>query len=210
MHKHMWRQASIRLIPYAALFVGGAVINAAYGNVRRGTIDHKLVALVGVVVFVTFAVAFLHLLTSVIHGLIASHRLGAGRAAAIQFILRTFGYIAILLTTLELVGIPVGRILLGSAVLGIILGVAAQQALANFFASFVLILSHPFVVGETISLSSGALGGQYIGTVIDIGLTHTRIKDEKGNVVFLPNATLLAGAAIMAQKQDSPPKTSQQ
>jgi small-conductance mechanosensitive channel len=204
MHKHVWPQANIRLIPCGIVFIGGAVLSSSYGNVRRGNIEHRFIALIGVAVFVVFAIAFLHILTSVIHGLMASHRLGTGRAAAIQFILRTFGYITILLATLELVGIPVGRILLGSAVLGIILGVAAQQALANFFASLVLILSHPFTVGENVTLNSGALGGKYVGKVIDIGLTHTKLQDEDGIISFLPNATLLSGAAIMPQQKISP------
>ena len=201
MRKHLWPQANIRLVPCAALFIAGAVVSSVYGNVRKGDIDHRLLAFTGVVAFVIFAIAFLHILTHVIRELMASHRLGTGRAAAIQFILRTFGYIAIFLATLELVGIPVGRILLGSAVLGIILGVAAQQALANFFASLVLILSHPFTVGESVTLNSGALGGKYIGTVIDIGLTHTKLEDKDGIISLLPNATLLSGAAIMPQQK---------
>jgi small-conductance mechanosensitive channel len=204
MHKHVWLHANIKLVPCIILFTVGVVISYAYGNVRNGNVDHKLMAAIGVIIFVVFATAFLHILTRVLHGLLASHRLGSGRAAAIRFILRTFGYIAILLATLQLIGIPVGRILLGSAVLGIILGVAAQQALANFFASFVLILSHPFTVGEQITLNSGALGGQYDGTVIDIGLTHTRLEEKDGNVIFLPNATILSGAAIRGRKHSAP------
>jgi small-conductance mechanosensitive channel len=205
--KHVWPEANIRLIPSAILFVTGAVISTEYGNVRHGNVDHKFIALFGVLVFVFFATTFLHVLTKAIHGLISFHHLGAGRAGAIQFILRTFGYIAILLTALQLVGIPVGRILLGSAVLGIILGVAAQQALANFFASFVLILSHPFTVGEEVTLNSGALGGKLTGTVVEIGLTHTHLQESNGSVIFLPNATLLSGAAITPHRHKTAPKT---
>ena len=204
MQKHVWRQASIRLIPCAVLFIVGAAISSAYGNVRSGNIDHKLVASVGILVFVVFAIAFIHVLTNSIYRLISAHHLGAGRAAAIQFILSIFGYVAILLTTLGLLRIPVGRLLIGGAALGIILGVAAQQALANFFASIILIVAHPFTVGEHITIKSGALGGEYVGKVVDIGLTHTHLKEKNGNVVSLPNATLLSSATIMTQRQNKP------
>jgi small-conductance mechanosensitive channel len=196
MNKHVWRRTNAILIPCAVLFVGGTIISSEYGNVRSGSFGHKLIALFGVVLFIVFATAFLQALTHAIHSVIVSKRLGIGRAAALQFILRLFGYLTILITTLDHLGVPVGRILLGSAVVGIILGVAAQQALANFFASIVLIISHPFTVGENITLISGALGGKHTGTVIDIGLTHTHIKEKNGTVVALPNSTLLVGAAI--------------
>jgi small conductance mechanosensitive channel len=206
MNSKIWRRANLILLPCAALFIGGVITSSKYGNFRHGGFDHKIVALIGVALGIVFSITFLHVFTSALHRTIIFHRLGVGRAAALQFIIRTFGYLAILLTAMDHVGIPVGRILLGSAVLGIILGVAAQQALGNFFASIVLIVAHPFTVGEHITLVSGALGGKYVGKVLDIGLTHTRLEESDGDVVFLPNATLLSSAAITTRryKADQP------
>jgi small-conductance mechanosensitive channel len=203
MKKHVWRQAIIVLIPCAVLFVGGIVLSAVYGSVRQGSIEHRAVSFMGAVLFTVFAIAFLHILTSAISKVIISHRLGIGRAASLKFIMRTFGYLAILITALDRLGIPVGRVLLGSAVLGIILGVAAQQALANFFASIVLIIAHPFTVGEQITLVSGALGGKYTGEITDISLTHTHLKEANGTSVALPNSTLLIGAAIKVHRKST-------
>jgi small-conductance mechanosensitive channel len=179
--------------------VFGAVLSTVYGNVHHGNFNRHIVSLLGVIVFVIFATAFLHVLTRTIHRHIALHKLGTARAASIQFLLRMFGYVAILLISLELLGISVEKLLFGGAVLGIILGVAAQQALANLFASIVLVISHPFAVGDVVTLTSGALGGKYEGTIIDIGLTHSRLAQDDGNIILLPNATVLAGAAIMPQ-----------
>jgi small conductance mechanosensitive channel len=207
MNNKIWRRANLILVPCAVLFIGGAVTSSVYGNVRQGGFDHKLVALSGVTLFIIFAVTFLHVFTNALHRTIIFNRLGVGRAAALQFVIRIFGYLTILLTAMDHVGIPVGRILLGSAVLGIILGVAAQQALGNFFASIVLIVAHPFTVGEHITFVSGALGGKYVGKVLDIGLTHTRLEENDGDVVFLPNATLLSTTAITTRRHKATPKT---
>lgn len=201
MANRVWREANTRLIPCVALAVIGAVLSAENGNVRYRDYSHKLIALFGVFLFVAFATTALHILTAAIHKLAVTHRLGSGRPAALQFGLRVFGYVVIVMATLELIGISIERLLLGSAVLGIILGVAAQQALANFFASVVLIISHPFEVGDRVLLNSGALGGKYTGTIVDIGLTHTRMQLDDESVIFLPNATLLSGAAITPKKQ---------
>jgi small-conductance mechanosensitive channel len=201
MHKNLWLQASIRLIPCVSLFVGGIIINTHYGDILSHTFDKQLISILGMLIFAIFAILSLHVTTRLIKELISTKRLGVGQAASIQFLMHLVGYIAILLIALDLLDIPVGRLLLGGAVLGIILGVAAQQALANFFASIVLIISHPFAVGDHIVIHSGALGGKYAGSVEDIGLTHTILKEKNGNTVYLPNATLLSGAAISDQTE---------
>jgi small-conductance mechanosensitive channel len=92
---------------------------------------------------------------------------------------------------------------LGSAVTGIILGVAAQQALANFFASIILLFARPFKIGQRAILKAGAFG-EYTGVIIDMGLTHTRLELDDGNVVLLPNATILSSTAIMPLKAEQP------
>jgi small-conductance mechanosensitive channel len=205
MQKHPWKYANVRLVPCLVFATVGWIIASIDGNLRTGRFDHRIAAAIGIIIFLLFASGFLHVITKIVFMLLTTHHLSVGRAAAIKFILRLIGYISIFLMTLDLLGISVARLLLGGAVVGIILGVAAQQALANFFASIVLIFSHPFYVGEDIVLFSGALGGKYTGRVIDLGLTHTRIKDEDGNIIYMPNATLLSGAAIMSRKRH--PKT---
>lgn len=197
MPHQVWREANSRLIPSAVFVVLGLLLSTVGGNVRHGSFDRRFLAFIGIVLFVVAAIASLNVVTKAVHRLISTHRLAAGRAGATKLLLRAVGYGTILVITLDLLGVPVGRLLLGGAALGIILGVAAQQALANFFASVVIIVSHPFMVGQEITLRSGALGGEYVGTILDIGLTHTRIKIKDGTVVSLPNAAVLSGAAIL-------------
>lgn len=201
MSRRLWRQANLRLVPSALICIGGATVNNLYGGVRSDNTGHKLIAVAGVVVFIGGAVTFLNVFTGAIRRLMTAHYLGTSRAAVIQFVLRTIGYIVIVLATLDLLGISTEKLLVGGAAVSIILGVAAQQALANFFASIVLVVAHPFVVGDEITLNSGALGGAYDGKIIDIGLTHTKLLDSQDNVVLLPNATILSGAAIRSRKR---------
>jgi small-conductance mechanosensitive channel len=204
----MWRQANIRLFPSGVLFLAGIVLASVHGGIRHGDFNHRVFALVGVLTFVAFSTVFLRILTDTIYRVISRHHLSAGRAAAVQFVLRITGFTAIFLMTLDLLGVPVGKLLLGGAALGIILGVAAQQALANLFASFVLIVAHPFYVGESISINSGGLGGKYTGVIKDIGLTHTKLMDKKGDTFLFPNAALLSGATISIVKTPPEPKKS--
>ena len=61
---------------------------------------------------------------------------------------------------LSMLSIPIGRLLLGGAIAGVVLGVAAQQSLGNVFAGLVLLMARPFAVGNRIRIRSGALGGE--------------------------------------------------
>jgi hypothetical protein len=87
-------------------------------------------------------------------------------------------------------------------VLGVIVGIAAQQSLANLFAGLVLMFAHPFRVGSHVRFRAGALGGQMEGFVSDVGLTYVRLETDDGPAL-LPNAQALA-AAIMTVPEHGP------
>lgn len=207
MLKNLWKQ-DYKLIPSALLLLAGAVTGDHYGKIAHPGVNQRIISWCGDAVFLIFAVIFLNIVTASLRNAIAARRMGVGRAASLQFALRVVGYAVIVLITLNLLNISVGKVLLGGAVLGIIVGVAAQQALGNFFASIVLIASRPFTVGQHISLTSGALGGQFNGVIKDVGLVYTKLLEDNGNTVLLPNATILSGASIRLLKPQEQPKES--
>jgi small-conductance mechanosensitive channel len=120
-------------------------------------------------------------------------RFGDARGAPLGLVLSIVGYSIVVLTLLELIGVDVSALLLGGAITGVVVGIAAQQTLANLFAGIVLIIVRPFVVGDHIVLRSGPLGGEYEGRVTDIGLYYVDVMTQAGPVK-LPNAGVLAGA----------------
>jgi small-conductance mechanosensitive channel len=125
---------------------------------------------------------------------LAAPRLGLGHASVIRWVLTVAGYILIGFTVLSLVYVKVGSLLLGGAVTGIVVGIAAQQALGNLFAGVVLLLSHPFTVGDHIRLRAGGLAGEIHGRVTGMGLTYVSLLTEEGQL-SVPNALVLAAAA---------------
>lgn len=180
----------------AVLALAAAVLATTYGDLHGPETDRRVLATAGAAVFVTSAlVVALHSATNALAKM-WPRRLGASRAAAVRVTARIIGYALILVTTLGLLAVPIGQLLLGGALTGIIIGVAAQQSLANFFAGIMLMLSRPFTVGDHIQLHSGGLGGSYTGTVTDMGLTFVRINGESGPVL-LPNAAVLTSAVTL-------------
>jgi small-conductance mechanosensitive channel len=132
------------------------------------------------------------------------HRAGAAAASAIRLTTSIVGYLFVLLGILQLLNIDLSNLLLGGAVTGIVIGIAAQQALGNFFAGLVLIFARPYVPGQRIVVNSGALGGPFEGIVTSAGLVYTTIQTATGPI-NLPNSGLLSSAIGPAPEPPTEP-----
>ena len=131
-------------------------------------------------------------------------RLGSAHAAVIRYALLLVGIILVVVITLQLLGVPVGQLVVGTAVTSVLLGIAAQQSLSNIFAGMVLLLSRPFRVGDPIRLRAGALGGQLEGMVTEIGITYIRL-DTGETIMSVPNSQVLAAAVGPIPRQPAEP-----
>lgn len=116
---------------------------------------------------------------------------GDARAVTLAKILSMAGFTIVILWSLSAVGIGIEALLLGGALTGVVLGIAAQQTLGNVFAGLVLLVVRPFMVGEETVLKSSI--GEYKGRVGNIGLFYVTLETEKGRV-DVPNALALASA----------------
>lgn len=172
--------------------VAAIVVGTSYGSLHARGLHGVVIAVVMAATFIAFAVTTVRHLA---HDLdvVLGQRLGAARASALGLLAAVTGYSLTALVTLGMLAIPLQHLLLGGAITGVILGIAAQQSLGNLAAGLVLLLGRPFAVGECITIHSGALGGPHTGVVLGTGLTYVRVSTDAG-VLQLPNAGLLAAA----------------
>ena len=198
-----------RSIIAAVLAIAGAVVAEISGAKTKGwshlfesdNQTQSLLVVVGSAAFLVFGlIAALGISAQVRSGL--QPVVGQAHAGVIRYVLVLIGFFTILTTTLLIGRIPVGQLLVGGAITGVLLGIAAQQSLANLFAGLVLLFARPFRVGDRVRFRSGALSGQIEGTVTDISLTYVRLDTEEGRVL-LPNAQALAAAVLLVP--DPPP-----
>jgi small-conductance mechanosensitive channel len=132
-----------------ALIVGSSVVpHHAHSLGERALLDvPALVFLVLVVLCARSAAGELDAL--------ARWRGGQTAGSAMRMLVTGFGYAIALVGMLSMLSIPVGRLLLGGAIAGVVVGIAAQQSLGNVFAGLVLLLARPFAVGNRIRVRSG-------------------------------------------------------
>ena len=88
-------------------------------------------------------------------------------------------------------GIDVGALLLTGGVVGVAIGFAAKDTLANLFGGIFILADAPYQVGDFIVLGSGERG-----EVTQIGLRSTRILTRDDVEVTVPNA-LIANDTIV-------------
>ena len=161
---------------------------SAPGHADRRT----LLKYCGAVAFFLFGVAAAFGLSGQVRNLVQPH-IGAAHAGVVRYALALAGIFTVLVVALNVSSLPVGQLVLGGAVTGVLLGIAAQQSLANLFAGMVLLFARPFRVGDRVRFRAGALGGSLEGTVTDISITYVRLETADG-VVFVPNSQALAAA----------------
>jgi small conductance mechanosensitive channel len=77
-----------------------------------------------------------------------------------------------------------GSILASSAILALVIGLAAQTTLSNFVAGILIAFAQPLRLGDSVSVGGAS------GTVEEIGLTYSVIRAGDGARYFVPNAKL--------------------
>ncbi len=77
-------------------------------------------------------------------------------------------------------------LLAGSGFVAVAVGIAAQSSLGNIFSGISIGISRPFVIGEIIEI----VGQNITGTVVEIGLRHTTIKDFNSKYILVPNSVI--------------------
>jgi small-conductance mechanosensitive channel len=78
-------------------------------------------------------------------------------------------------------------VLASTAVIGLIIGFAAQHTIANMVAGIQIAVSQPFRIGDTIDFEERS------GRVTDITLSYTYVDPGDGSSVVIPNQLLVEG-----------------
>lgn len=197
-HRRWWRPELRRSIGTGALAAAVLSIGSTLGGVHAPELSTKLTVIGFAVAFVVLGVIATRAIASQVAAAATRARLGTAAAATLLF--QLVGYLVVTLGVLGLLTIPLQQLLIGGALTGVVLGIAAQQSLANLFAGLVLLGTRPLVGRGRIRVHSGALGGPLDGHVVEMGLMYTLL-DMDGETVHIPNSALL-GAAISTLPDD--------
>jgi small-conductance mechanosensitive channel len=82
-------------------------------------------------------------------------------------------------------------VLASTAVLGIIIGFAGRQVIANLVSGVLIAFTQPIRIGDLVSI-----GDEVHGRVVDIALTFTRIDAWDGGLIVVPNEKVATDVVV--------------
>jgi MscS family membrane protein len=112
-------------------------------------------------------------------------------------LLKATAIILAIIIALDNFGFDVFTLLAGLGIGGLAFAFAAQKTISNAFGGLTILLSRPFVLGDTIDYSGT------VGTVEEISIMHTRIRNLEKRLVTVPNSDI---AESMITNISSAPK----
>ena len=189
----------------AAITLGSLVAGSEFGNTYAKALHPKLIAWACAVAVVVFGVvATSRLSTALSHFVLGRSVPAAG--GGVRVLSAGVGYLFVAFAALDVLAVNIERLLVGAGLAGVVLGIAAQQSLGNVFAGLVLLLARPFGVGDRIRIRSGALGGIFDVSVLEMSLTYVTVQTDDGPL-NIPNSAMLAAGVGQLPPGARPPVT---
>lgn len=122
---------------------------------------------------------------------LSPHMTDSERAQRVTTLVRVLSYLAsvgiwvlALLLVLHEVGIQIAPLLAAAGVVGIAVGFGAQSLVKDYFSGVVMLLEDQARVGDSID------AGGKSGVVEAVTLRHLRLRDDDGQVHFVPNGAI--------------------
>ena len=99
-------------------------------------------------------------------------------------------YVILGVTIIAVMGVPMASVVAAIASAGVAIGLALQGALSNFAGGIMILLFHPFRVGDFIEVDG------FSGTVSDIDVFYTFIQTGDNKSVTVPNGSIMSNSVV--------------
>ena len=153
-----------------------------------------------VVVGALIAVYAVRIFTESLGGALEGY-LGLGRAHSAATFVSVILYGVVIMLAITGAGFNLSGLLVGGALTGVIVGIAAQASLSNIIAGVVILFARPYSAGMYVTVRTTAFGGvEYSGQVFEIGLFYTTLRGG-GKEIRIPNSTMVTAVVVLRPQQ---------
>ena len=113
-------------------------------------------------------------------------------------VFKVFLWIVVVIIILSLFGVTASSLAAAVASLGVTAGLALQGSLSNFAGGMLILMLHPFRVGDYIIEDTN----KNEGTVFEISIFYTKLRTVDNKIVVIPNGTLANSSLTNATKSN--------
>ncbi|MEM4971443.1 MAG: mechanosensitive ion channel family protein [Sulfolobales archaeon] len=132
----------------------------------------------------------------------------------ISSLIKITGYIIAIIAAIGIAGADLSGLLAGGVVTGLVLGIALQPVLSNFFAGLLIMATRMVEVGSRARIlstsipfspavlpaykyfSADFIEAGFKGTIVDINFFYTRMVTDEGRKIKIPNIVLMNSTII--------------
>lgn len=94
-------------------------------------------------------------------------------------------------------GIETASLLAVLSIVGVAVSLSIQGILGNFFSGITLLMSKPFKVGDYVTI------GGMSGTIVETGLTHTKLNTPDNQVILVPNSNVTSNVITNVSAEET-------
>ena len=114
--------------------------------------------------------------------------INGGRVRTLGSLIKsTVSYVLIFISgvmLLRVFGIEIAPVLTAAGVVGLAVGFGAQKLVKDIISGFFIVLENQYAVGDYITI------GLVTGTVVELGMRTTRLRDDAGKLVIIANGDI--------------------
>ena len=158
--------------------------------VLNDLVNFVLATLLPSVVMLVVGVLVIRGLKSIMRRLLAKSKLEKAAHSLILSLTTAVLYLLLGLMVASSLGIDVTGIVALASVLTLAVSLSIQNFLTNVIGGFVLLYNQPFHSGDYVEVGAEA------GTVMEIGMSYTKLQTPDNKMISIPNATVVAGDIV--------------
>ena len=158
--------------------------------VLNNLVNFVLVTLLPSLVMLVVGVLVIRGIKSIMRRLLAKSKLEKAAHSLILSLTTAVLYLLLGLMVASSLGIDVTGIVALASVLTLAVSLSIQNFLTNVIGGFVLLYNQPFHSGDYVEVGAEA------GTVMEIGMSYTKLQTPDNKMISIPNATVVAGDIV--------------
>jgi small-conductance mechanosensitive channel len=128
-------------------------------------------------------------------------RIGPQLATIFQLLMMLIAIVITLFTVLDIFQVSATALLLGGGIITLVIGLIVSNLVGNTFAGTMILISNAFKVGDNVLVNNVP------GRIEEITTMFTRIRNDMGGMIIIPNTALISGSIIVTKmpRDDSAP-----
>ena len=142
------------------------------------------------VILLVVGVLVIRTVMTIVQKLLDKSKLEKAAHSLIKSLARVALYLLLGLTVASKLGIDVTGVIALASVLTLAISLSVQSLLTNVIGGFTLLYTQPFHSGDYVDIGADS------GTVVEIGMSYTKLQTPDSKIISIPNSTVVAAQVV--------------